>query len=112
MKKPLISIFIITIYILIMLLPRKLFFNFPWGDNIGHIFILYILTIVLFHVLKKKLIFNFFFIILISTIVEIMQSFTSRNFSNYDLLYNILGILLGSISIYLFNLINPVKNTK
>ena len=62
--------------------------------------------------LPRKWFFNFFFTIIISTLIEIMQSFTTRNFSNDDLFYNFLGIFLASMSIYLINLINLVKNKK
>ena len=86
-----------------MLLPRDLFIQVPGGDNFGHIYLDFLLTIIIFYFFSNFRFFNKLIIVLgITVLVEILQNLTTRNFSYQDLLYNFLGIYIGTIFVYLF----------
>ena len=86
-----------------MLLPRNLFIQVPGGDNFGHIYLDFLLTIIIFYFFSNFRFFNKLIIVLgITVLVEILQNLTTRNFSYQDLLYNFLGIYIGTIFVYLF----------
>ena len=93
-----------------MLLPRDLFIQVPGGDNLGHIYLDFLLTIIIFYIFSDlKFIIKLIIILGITTLIEILQNLTTRNFSYQDLLYNFLGIYIALIAIYLFLF---VKNKK
>ena len=103
MKKISIFIGVIVIYSAIMLLPRDLFIQVPGGDNFGHIYLDFLLTIIIFYIFSNFRFFNKLFIVLgITTLNEFLQTLTTRNFSYQDLLYNFLGIYIAIIVIYFF----------
>ena len=86
-----------------MLLPRDLFIQVPGGDNFGHIYLDFLLTIIIFYIFSNFRFFNKLFIVLgITTLNEFLQTLTTRNFSYQDLLYNFLGIYIAIIVIYFF----------
>ena len=92
-----------------MLLPRNLFIQVPGGDNFGHIYLDFLLTIIIFYFFSNFRFFNKLFIVLgITTLNEFLQTLTNRNFSYQDLLYNFLGIYIAIIVFYFF-LINKNK---
>jgi VanZ family protein len=81
-----------------MLLPRDLFIQVPRGDNFGHIYLDFLLTIIIFYIFSNFRFFNKLFIVLgITTLNEFLQTLTTRNFSYQDLLYNFLGIYIAII---------------
>ena len=89
-----------------MLLPRYLFIQVPGGDNFGHIYLDFLLTIIIFYIFSNLIFFNKLIMILaITTSIEILQNFTTRNFSYQDLLFNFLGIYIA-ITLYYFISIN------
>ena len=93
-----------------MLLPRDWFIKVPGGDNFGHIYIDCIISILTFYILRdKNVYFKLIFIFLITTLAEIAQTLTSRNFSISDIFYNFIGILVGIAVYYLFNFILKFK---
>ena len=103
MKKISLFISIIVIYAAIMLLPRNLFIQVPGGDNFGNIYLVFLLTIIIFYIFSHFRFFNKLFIVLgITTLNEFLQILTTRNFSYQDLLYNFLGIYIAIIVIYFF----------
>ena len=72
-----------------MLLPRDLFIQVPGGDNFGHIYLDFLLTIIIFYIFPNFRFFNKLIIVLgITTLNEFLQSLTTRNFSYQDLLFN------------------------
>ena len=86
-----------------MLLPRDLFIQVPGGDNFGHIYLDFLLTIIIFYIFSNFRFFNKLIIVLgITILVEMLQNLTTRNFSYQDLLYNFLGIYIAIIVIYFF----------
>ena len=86
-----------------MLLPRDLFVQVPGGDNFGHIYLDFLLTIIIFNIFSNFRFFNKLLIVLgITILVEMLQNLTTRNFSYQDLLYNFLGIYIAIIVIYFF----------
>ena len=86
-----------------MLLPRDLFIQVPGGDNFGHIYLDFLLTIIVFYIFYNFRFFNKLIIVLgITTFNEILQNLTTRHFSYQDLIYNFLGIYIGTIFFYLF----------
>ena len=91
-----------------MLLPRDLFIQVPGGDDFGHIYLDFLLTILIFYFFSD---FKFFYKLItvlgISTLNEILQNLTSRHFSYQDLFYNFLGIYIGLTVFYIF-LINKI----
>jgi len=109
LKNILIFIGIIIIYSAIMLLPRDLFFQVPGGDNFGHIYLDFLLTIIIFYIFANfKFIYKLILVLGITIIVEMLQNLTTRNFSYQDLLYNFLGIYIA-ITVYYFLIINQNK---
>ena len=86
-----------------MLLPRNLFIQVPGGDNFGHIYLDFLLTILVFYIFSNFRFFNKLITVLgITTLNEFLQTLTTRNFSYQDLLYNFLGIYIAIIVIYFF----------
>ena len=93
-----------------MLLPRDLFIQVPGGDNFGHIYLDFLLTIIIFYIFYNfKFIYKLIIVLGMTILVEILQNLTTRNFSYQDLIYNFLGIYIALIAIYLFLI---VKNKK
>jgi len=93
-----------------MLLPRDLFIEVPGGDNFGHIYLDFLLTIIIFYIFSNIRFFNKLIIVLgITTLNEFLQTLTTRNFSYQDLLYNFVGIYIAIIVFYFF-IINKNKN--
>ena len=89
-----------------MLLPRHIFLQVPGGDNFGHIYLDFLLTIIIFYIFSNLIFFNKLIMILgITTSIEILQNFTTRNFSYQDLLFNFLGIYIAT-TLYYFISIN------
>ena len=98
-------------YITLMIFPRNLFIEVLGGDNFGHIYLNSILTIItLFIVSKKKFLLSLSIIFTLTTLIEFLQLFTTRSFSYYDLLYNIIGIGVGVIFYKILLLI--IKNSR
>ena len=94
-----------------MLLPRDLFIQVPGGDNFGHIYLDFILTIIIFYIFSNFKFFNNLIIVLgITTLNEFLQSLTTRNFSYQDLLFNFLGIYIAIIVFYFFIINKNKKN--
>ena len=92
-----------------MLLPRDLFVQVPGGDNFGHIYLDFLLTIIIFYIFSNFRFYNKLLIVLgITTLNEILQNLTTRHFSYQDLLYNFLGIYIA-ITVYYFLIINQNK---
>jgi VanZ family protein len=86
-----------------MLLPRNLFIQVPGGDNFGHIYLDFLLTIIIFYIFSNfKFIYKLIIVLGITILVEMLQTLTTRNFSYQDLLYNFLGIYIAIIVIYFF----------
>ena len=96
-----------------MLLPRDWFIKVPGGDNFGHIYIDCIISILIFYILKdKNIYFKLFFIFSLTSLIELAQTLTSRNFSISDIFYNSIGILIGITVYYLFSFILKFKTKK
>ena len=94
-----------------MLLPRNLFIQVPGGDNFGHIYLDFLLTIIIFYIFSNFRFFNKLFIVLgITTLNEFLQTLTTRNFSYQDLLYNFVGIYIAIIVFYFFIINKNKKN--
>ena len=94
-----------------MLLPRDLFIQVPGGDNFGHIYLDFLLTIIIFYIFPNFQFFNKLIAVLGITIsVEMLQNLTTRNFSYQDLLYNFLGIYIAIIVFYFFIISKNKKN--
>ena len=94
-----------------MLLPRNLFIQVPGGDNFGHIYIDFLLTIIIFYFFSNFSFFNKLITVLgITTLNEILQNLTTRHFSYQDLLYNFLGIYIAIIVFYFFIINKNKKN--
>ena len=89
-----------------MLLPRNLFIQIPGGDNFGHIYLDFLITIIIFYIFSNfRFVNKLIMILAITTSIEILQNLTTRNFSYEDLLYNFLGIYIA-ITFNYFILIN------
>jgi len=94
-----------------MLLPRDLFIQVPGGDNFGHIYLDFLLTILIFYIFYNfKFIYKLILVLGITIIVEMLQNLTTRNFSYQDLLYNFLGIYIAITIYYFFIIIKNKKN--
>ena len=94
-----------------MLLPRDLFAQVPGGDNFGHIYLDFLLTIIIFYIFSNFKFFNKLVIVLgLTTLIEFLQTLTTRNFSYQDLLYNFLGIYIAIIVFYFFIINKNKKN--
>ena len=86
-----------------MLLPRNLFIQVPGGDNFGHIYLDFLLTILIFFIFSNnKFIIKIAIVLGTTTVIEILQHLTTRSFSYNDIIYNVLGIYIGTIFFYLF----------
>ena len=93
-----------------MLLPRDMFIQVPGGDNFGHIYLDFLLAIIIFYIFSNfRFIYKLIIILGITILVEMLQNLTTRNFSYQDLLYNFLGIY---IAIIVFNFFIINKNKK
>ena len=94
-----------------MLLPRDLFIQVPGGDNFGHIYLDFILTIIIFYIFSNfKFTYKLIIVLGITILVEILQNLTTRNFSYQDLLYNFLGIYFAVMVFYFFIINKNKKN--
>ena len=94
-----------------MLLPRDLFIQVPGGDNFGHIYLDFLLTIIIFYLFPNFQFFNKLITVLgITTLNEFLQNLTTRNFSYQDLLFNFLGIYIALIFFYFFKIKKIKKN--
>jgi len=94
-----------------MLLPRDLFVQVPGGDNFGHIYLDFLLTIIIFYIFSNfKFIYKLIIVLGITILVEMLQTLTTRNFSYQDLLYNFLGIYIAIIVFYFFIINKNKKN--
>jgi len=94
-----------------MLLPRDLFIQVSGGDNFGHIYLDFLLTIIVFYIFYNFRFFNKLIIVLgITTFNEILQNLTTRHFSYQDLIYNFLGIYIAIIFFYFFTISKNKKN--
>jgi len=94
-----------------MLLPRDLFIQVPGGDNFGHVYLDFLLTIIVFYIFYNFRFFNKLIIVLgITTFNEILQNLTTRHFSYQDLIYNFLGIYIAIIFFYFFTISKNKKN--
>ena len=98
---------IVLIYLLIMFLPREIFFEVPGGDYAGHIYISFILTIIGLNIFSnKKMIPNIIIIYIFLSLIEFLQIFTSREFDFFDLIYNFIGFV---IAIFVFKVSKFLK---
>ena len=94
-----------------MLLPRDLFIQVPGGDNFGHIYLDFLLTILVFYIFSNFRFFNKLITVLgITILFEMLQNLTTRNFSYQDILYNFLGIYIAITVYYFFIIIKNKKN--
>ena len=94
-----------------MLLPRDLFIQVPGGDNFGHIYLDFLLTILIFYIFYNlKFIYKLIIVLGITIIVEMLQNLTTRNFSYHDLIYNFIGIYIAIIVFYFFIISKNKKN--
>ena len=85
-------------YSLIMLLPRDLFLQVPGGDNAGHIYMSFVLTIIgLCIFCDEKIEINLIIIFVFLTLIEFLQVFTARNFVINDLLFNFIGYIIATL---------------
>ena len=92
-----------------MLLPRDLFIQIPGGDNFGHIYLDFLITIIIFNIFSNfRFIYKLIIVLGITILVEMLQNLTTRNFSYQDLLYNFLGIYIAII-VFSFLIINKNK---
>ena len=81
-----------------MLLPRELFLQIPGGDNVGHIYMSFVLTIIgLCIFCDKKIEINLIIIFVFLTLIEFLQVFTARNFVINDLLFNFIGYIIATL---------------
>ena len=86
------------LYSLIMLLPRELFLQIPGGDNAGHIYMSFVLTIIgLCIFCDKKIEINLIIIFVFLILIEFLQVFTTRNFVINDLLFNFIGYIIATL---------------
>jgi VanZ family protein len=87
-----------SLYSLIMLLPREFFFRVPGGDNAGHIYMSFVLTIIgLCIFCDKKIEINLIIIFVFLTLIEFLQVLTTRNFLINDLLFNFVGYIVATL---------------
>ena len=94
-----------------MLLPRDLFIQVPGGDNFGHIYLDFLLTIIIFYNFYNfKFNYKLIIVLGITTLNEFLQNLTTRHFSYQDLLYNFLGIYIAIIVFYFFKISKNKKN--
>ena len=87
-----------SLYSLIMLLPREFFFRVPGGDNAGHIYMSFVLTIIGLCIFSdKKIEINLMVIFVFLTLIEFLQVLTTRNFLINDLLFNFVGYIVATL---------------
>ena len=86
------------LYSLIMLLPREFFLQVPGGDNAGHIYMSFALTIISLYIFSDiKIETNLMVIFVFLTLIEFLQVLTSRNFVINDLLFNFVGYIIATL---------------
>ena len=86
------------LYSLIMLLPREFFLEVPGGDNAGHIYMSFILTIMSLYIFSDiKIKTNLMVIFVFLTLIEFLQVLTTRNFVINDLLFNFVGYFIATL---------------
>ena len=86
------------LYSLIMLLPREFFLQVPGGDNAGHIYMSFILTIISLYIFSDiKIETNLMVIFVFLTLIEFLQVLTTRNFVINDLLFNFVGYFIATL---------------
>ena len=86
------------LYSLIMLLPREFFLQVPGGDNAGHIYMSFILTIISLYIFSDiKIETNLMVIFVFLTLIEFLQVLTTRNFVINDLLFNFVGYIIATL---------------
>ena len=86
------------LYSLIMLLPRELFLQVPGGDDAGHIYMSFILTIISLYIFSDiKIETNLMVIFVFLTLIEFLQVLTTRNFVINDLLFNFVGYFIATL---------------
>ena len=86
------------LYSLIMLLPREFFLEVPGGDNAGHIYMSFILTIISLYIFSDiKIETNLMVIFVFLTLIEFLQVLTTRNFVINDLLFNFVGYIIATL---------------
>jgi len=94
-----------------MLLPRDLFIQVPGGDNFGHIYLDFLLTIIIFYIFYNfKFIYKLIIVLGMTILVEILQNLTTIIFSYKDLLYYFLRISIAITVYYFFVIIKNKKN--
>ena len=97
------------LYSLIMLLPREFFLQVPGGDDAGHIYMSFILTIISLYIFSdKKIEINLIIIFAFLTLIEFLQVLTTRNFVINDRLFNFIGYIIAA----LFYLMSKFIKTK
>tara|TARA_B110000003_G_scaffold226659_1_gene227681 strand:- start:97 stop:435 length:339 start_codon:yes stop_codon:yes gene_type:complete len=96
------------LYSLIMLLPRELFLQVPGGDNVGHIYMSFVLTIIGLCIFSdKKIKINLMIIFVFLTLIEFLQVLTTRNFVINDLLFNFVGYITATLLYLVSKFIKP-----
>jgi len=81
-----------------MLLPRELFLQVPGGDDAGHIYMSFILTIMSLYIFSDiKIKTNLMVIFVFLTLIEFLQVLTTRNFVINDLLFNFVGYFIATL---------------
>ena len=86
------------LYSLIMLLPREFFLEVPGGDNAGHIYMSFFLTIIGLCIFSdKKIEINLMIIFVFLTLIEFLQVLTTRNFIINDLIFNFVGYIIATL---------------
>ena len=86
------------LYSLVMLLPRELFLQVPGGDDAGHIYMSFILTIMSLYIFSDiKIKTNLMVIFVFLTLIEFLQVLTTRNFVINDLLFNFVGYIIATL---------------
>ena len=96
------------LYSLIMLLPREFFLQVPGGDNAGHIYMSFFLTIISLCIFSdKKIEINLMIIFVFLTLIEFLQLLTTRNFVINDLLFNFVGYITATLLYLVSKFIKP-----
>ena len=86
------------LYSLIMLLPREFFLQVPGGDNAGHTYMSFVLTIISLYIFSDiKIGTNLMVIFIFLTLIEFLQVLTTRNFVINDLLFNFVGYFIATL---------------
>ena len=86
------------LYSLIMLLPRELFLQVPGGDNVGHIYMSFVLTIIGLCIFSdKKIEINLMIIFIFLTLIEFLQVLSTRYLTISDLLFNFIGCIIATL---------------